>query len=595
MKKTLQKTIIAISLLFTSKLFIQSTSIIGGALIANNAKAQTQVWESSFPRKNVSLYQQMSPTSIFGNRWNIVYGNKDTLSINHPNIYLDSTRLKEGGNPPQNGKILWLDPITGRLKSSSSASIHVDYNTQVDNKPSSITSNTYNSNSTLLKIGAEPSCTFAVNPAVVMMSATANDSIAVLNSRMNLKTNKALNLTINGVSHDLTVDRSWSITPTSSQVTTAIGYIPLQTEIDGSISNEIQSLSILGQTLSLSGSNNIVIPTQTTALTSSQVTTALSFMPLQTEADGSITNEIQTLSYSSNVLSLTGGGSVNITPTLSASTITTAIGYLPYNSSNPNGYISSYTPTLTVSGNSVGAVGGNTVLIANPILSLSGNSLSIPGSTVTIPTQTSVLTSSQVATALGYTPLQSEIDGSVFNELQSLSISGQSLSISNGNTVILPTQTIALSSAQVTTALGYAPASNTVVSDKTVTLVSSNTLITINGSYPSYSLSLNMLPDYTNTATTTGTAGVAVFYLTSDKTSTGTALYTNITYVNPVVNDLNANYTYGWTISGDKKTLTVSAKSATPTGVIALLGISILGAPVNVSAGTNISVLVKGN
>lgn len=98
------------------------------------------------------------------------------------------------------------------------------------------------------------------------------------------------------------------------------------------------------------------------------------------------------------------------------------------------------------------------------------------------------------------------------------------------------------------------------------------------------------LADYTNTATTT--SGTATFYLTNDKTSTGTALYTTVTYVNPVVNDVTANYVYSWTISG--KTLTLTAKSAVPTGVIALLGISVLGAPTAVANGTTISLLVKG-
>lgn len=96
--------------------------------------------------------------------------------------------------------------------------------------------------------------------------------------------------------------------------------------------------------------------------------------------------------------------------------------------------------------------------------------------------------------------------------------------------------------------------------------------------------------NYTNTATTT--SGAATFYLTSDKTVTGTALYTTVNYINPVVNDINANYVYSWVISG--KTLTVTAKSAAPTGVIGILGISVLGAPTTVVNGTTISVTVFG-
>lgn len=98
------------------------------------------------------------------------------------------------------------------------------------------------------------------------------------------------------------------------------------------------------------------------------------------------------------------------------------------------------------------------------------------------------------------------------------------------------------------------------------------------------------LANYTNTATTT--SGLATFYLTADKTATGAALYTTVTYINPVVNDINANYVYSWVISG--KTLTVTAKSAAPTGVIGLLGISVLSAPTTVANGTTISVTAFG-
>lgn len=101
------------------------------------------------------------------------------------------------------------------------------------------------------------------------------------------------------------------------------------------------------------------------------------------------------------------------------------------------------------------------------------------------------------------------------------------------------------------------------------------------------------LPDYTNTVAVAGGAGNAVFYITSDKTSTGTALYTNITHVNPIVNDSSTNFTYGWSYNPTTKALTVNSKAGV-TGIV-ILGISLLGAPVNVANGTNIQVLVKGN
>lgn len=100
------------------------------------------------------------------------------------------------------------------------------------------------------------------------------------------------------------------------------------------------------------------------------------------------------------------------------------------------------------------------------------------------------------------------------------------------------------------------------------------------------------LPDYTNTASTTG--GAATFYLTHNKLSSGTALYNQINHISPIVNNANAYYTFGWTISGDNKTLTINSKVATNTAVLTLLGIAVTGAATTVPNGTNIQVLVKG-
>lgn len=235
-------------------------------------------------------------------------------------------------------------------------------------------------------------------------------------------------------------------------------------------------------------------------------------------------------------------------------------GYLTASSSNnltnKTGNISQWT-------NNVGYL----TSVTPQTLSLSGQTISLSGAnSIVIPTQTTALTSAQVTTALGATPLFSEVDGSTSNELQTLSLSGQSISISSGNTIVIPTQTTA------------------------VTISSSNTLITVSGSHPNFTIGSPLIADYTNTVSTTG--GVATFYLTSDKTATGTALYSNVTYVNPVVNDVTTNYIYGWTLSGDKKTLTISAKNSS---LVTILSISVVAAPTNVVNGTIVSVLVKGN
>lgn len=101
------------------------------------------------------------------------------------------------------------------------------------------------------------------------------------------------------------------------------------------------------------------------------------------------------------------------------------------------------------------------------------------------------------------------------------------------------------------------------------------------------------MPDYTNTATVTS-AGNAIFYLTSDKTSTGTALYTNLNFVAPIVNDSVSNYTYGWSYNSTTKALTVNVK-ASPALNVAAMGLTVLGIPANVANGTSVQVLVKGS
>jgi len=125
--------------------------------------------------------------------------------------------------------------------------------------------------------------------------------------------------------------------------------------------------------------------------------------------------------------------------------------------------------------------------------------------------------------------------------------------------------------------------------NQSVSIVGGNG-IRITGNYPNYTATST---DYTATAATSGS--VATFYLTSTGTSTGTALYTNISYVNPIINDVNGNYTFGWSYNAGTKALTVSARVATNTAVIALLGISLLGSTTPVPNATQISVLVKGN
>lgn len=96
------------------------------------------------------------------------------------------------------------------------------------------------------------------------------------------------------------------------------------TEVDGSITNEIQSLNLAGNSLSISGGNSITLPSGADNWGSDVVNTSgtnisgngTTGSPLTiTEVDGSVTNEIQNLTLTGNTLAISGGNTVTLTDT----------------------------------------------------------------------------------------------------------------------------------------------------------------------------------------------------------------------------------------------------------------------------------------
>ena len=156
----------------------------------------------------------------------------------------------------------------------------------------------------------------------------------------------------------------------------------LDTEMDGSITNEIQALSISNDTVYLSNGGFVKLPAgfngQYSSLTGaptnvSAFTNDTGYLTSFTEVDGSITNELQALTLSNDTIYLSNGGFVKL----------------------PAGFNGQYS-------------------------SLTG-----------APTNVSAFTNDA-----GY--LISELDGSVTNELQTLSISNDTVYLSNGGFVKLP-------------------------------------------------------------------------------------------------------------------------------------------------------------
>lgn len=97
------------------------------------------------------------------------------------------------------------------------------------------------------------------------------------------------------------------------------------------------------------------------------------------------------------------------------------------------------------------------------------------------------------------------------------------------------------------------------------------------------------------TKSVTVSAGTAVFYLTSDGTSGGAALFTTVfpESANVYVSDASGIYPYSLAISTDQKTVTVTINKSANTA-ISLLGISLLSALAAAPNGTTVNLTVMG-
>ncbi|MCF8246793.1 MAG: hypothetical protein K9J37_07845 [Saprospiraceae bacterium] len=243
---------------------------------------------------------------------------------------------------------------------------------------------------------------------------------------------------------------------------------------DNSATNEIQQMSVSGNQLSLNnGGNTVTLPTGTTYTAGSGIDITGNNI---SATDASTTNEIQTLSISGTVLSLSsGGGSVNLpsgpgggdnwgtqtvttTPVLSGNgTGANPLSIAQNGASNGEALVwngSTWAPAAVSGGSySAGAginISGNTISAddTSPTnetqqLSVSGNQLTLNngGNTVTLPTGTTYTAGTGISISGNTISNTGDNDNSPTNEVQSLSVSGNQLSISGGNTVTMPTGT----------------------------------------------------------------------------------------------------------------------------------------------------------
>ena len=157
----------------------------------------------------------------------------------------------------------------------------------------------------------------------------------------------------------------------------------LDTEVDGSVTNELQTLSISNDTVYLSNGGFVKLPAgfdgQYSSLTGTPTNVSVFTNDagyLTSEVDGSVTNELQTLSISNDTVYLSNGGFVKLPAGFDGQY--SSLTGTPTNVSaftNDAGYINTYTEQDTIiwkkNGNDIYYLVGNVGIgIANPTVAL---------------------------------------------------------------------------------------------------------------------------------------------------------------------------------------------------------------------------------
>lgn len=231
--------IILIFLLITSNIFAQNQQVNFG----NNT-----------PKNRTEWYRPNSPTSTVGDRevagWVKSY---DVFEMHMDTIKF--TKLHSGINKGTPSGVLWTDS-NGVLKYSPNSEIRIPYS-QVLNQPfipAAQIQTDWNTSSGLTSI--------LNKPILSTVAITGNYTDLANKPSIPIDNNQLGNGSgfITASSTNSLINKSGNI----SQWTNNSGYLTSFTEVDGSVTNEIQALSIVGSTVSLSnGGGSINIPNNT--------------------------------------------------------------------------------------------------------------------------------------------------------------------------------------------------------------------------------------------------------------------------------------------------------------------------------------------
>jgi hypothetical protein len=308
----------------------------------------------------------------------------------------------------------------------------------------------------------------------------------VLSSNANV-----MNSNVNGIADTANIINSISNSVNSNNqlVTTVNGVssnpVSFPLEFDGSVTNELQTISQSGNTITLSNNGgSFVLPTFTD--TDSQgLTIAGNVLTISNGNSVTLPTYTQTLSQTGNTVSLSnGGGSFTLPAFTDTDGQALALAGNTLSISNGNSVILP-TQTLSQSGNTVSLSngGGSFTLPAftdtdGQGLSLAGNVLSISnGNSVTLPTYTQTLSQSGNTVSLSNGGGSFTLPAFTDADAQGLSLAGNVLTISNGNSVTLPTYTQTLSQSGNTVSLSNGGGSFTLPS----TSVVAGTNVTVSG------------------------------------------------------------------------------------------------------------------